>query len=104
MSTSCIEHTYATQIPAAAISPGTSVTIPTTENQDFVFMTVFNESDKAVKVNYATEDGGGAMFIVPSGFTDTRKTNSPIVNDSIKINSMHSTLAASGNITVNLGN
>ncbi len=100
----CTEHTYAVQIPSAAIAPGTAVTIPTDEAQDFVFITVFNESDKGVKVNYTTEDGGGVMFIVPSGFTDTRKTHSPIVNDSIKINSVDLVLAASGNITVNLGN
>jgi len=100
----CTEHTYAVQIPSAAIAPGTAITIPTDEAQDFIFITVFNESDKAVKVNYTTEDGGGVMFIVPSGFTDTRKTHSPIVNDSIKVNSMHPSVAATGDITINLGN
>lgn len=100
----CQEHTYALQIPSAVITPGTQVIIPAGEEQDFIFITVFNEADQAVKINYSTEDGGGVMFIVPSGFTDTRKTLSPIVNDSIKVNSMNVNLAANGNITLNLGN
>ena len=96
---SCIETTKALVLSqAAAGSSGTLVGLASTDT-NFNMLTVFNTADNPVKVTYGTVDGGGGSFIVPVGFTHTRKAHAAFVPNSVKAFSTHASNAATGSIT-----
>lgn len=69
---------------------------------DFNKMTVFNETDKRMKVNYKDEDNNLCDFIIPAGKSFTRIMNKRLLPGSVQLQSLAG--ASTGVVIFNLGN
>jgi len=87
------------QVPAVSIDPEALGNI-------YKALSVINDTDQDIRVEYITSEGVKSDFIVPKsikGFTRALKGGVAIVNDSVKLYSLHATAGAVGNVTLNFG-
>ena len=69
---------------------------------EFRQITVFNETDKVVKLQYKDSGSNPSNFQVPAGKAFTRIMHQPIAHNSLYIASVGG--AATGDVIINLGN
>jgi|SRR6186997_2687697 hypothetical protein len=111
MSTNCKNCDIARAIAVinAAVSPtGTPVPVPTdnaTIGDVYDMVTVINDTDRDVQVEYKTTKGILVQFIVPKSIRAyTKRTVAPIVNSTVKVMSTSNVTLATGNIIFNFSN
>lgn len=79
-----------------------STNVPLTTADAYKIITVFNETDKAVKVIYKNSGGDDANFYVPPARSFTRVINSGLLINSLYLQAVGGT--ATGSVYINLGN
>jgi hypothetical protein len=104
---SCLEKSIGIYHTGGAAIAGTVVSIPDPSLAGNIFrnITVVNDTDQDIKVQYKNISGEDQAFIVPKsikGFSKIAKVNFDILSFVVK--SMHAASNAIGNITFNLSN
>jgi len=102
----CIERSTAIYHTTGAAILGTAVVVPDPLVLGNIWknITVVNDSDQDIKVDYKTIVGYDGTFIVPKSIKGfTRALKEAIDNTTVRVTSMNAVSAAAGNITFNLG-
>jgi hypothetical protein len=84
-------------------TPGTTATnVPLTSGDSYSILTVFNETDKPIKIAYKNEGGQAANFYVPPARSFTRVVNGSLMLNSLSVQAIGA--VATGSVYFNLGN
>jgi len=97
---------HAANIPVAGVSVPAASIDPEALGNIYKALSVINDTDQDIKVEYVTTEGVKSDFIVPKsikGFTRALKGGTAISNDSVKLYSLHATTDAVGKVTLNFG-
>jgi len=110
MSTCCTERSHGVyhiaDIPVAGIQVPAASIDPETLGNIFKALSVINDTDQDIRVEYVTTEGVKSDFIVPKsikGFTRALKGGTTISNESVKMYSLAAATPAVGKVTLNFG-